>query len=383
MGLINDSTGGSKKVKNAVSVMQTPTAEQSQGASQLISQLNSSTPQTPTQTQTTTQTPTPAAQTTYTPSAAVQQAQQKMQEIEAAKPQEYTSKYGDMLQALVDQINNRKKFKYDFNGDELFKSYADIYGQNAKQASMNAIGNASALTGGYGNSYAEQAGQQAYDETMRQLYDKGLELRDRAYQQYQDELADIYNRYGVISDLDQQDYGRYRDNYSDWLNDRNYYNTNYNNERNFDYGTFSDQRSYDEGVRQFNEKQALDQQAQDQSYAYQYAIAMLNNGKMPSDDILSKAGLSKEDAKKLLAETPTAAAGGGGGGGGNTYYVDKNGIFYKYDKNGNAVYVDKNTIKSTDKINTSEQSGTKGTNAFVNNTADIIKKTTEKINKNK
>jgi len=247
-----------------------------------------------------------AAQTTgYTPSAQVQAAQQKLQQFEASKPQGYQSKYGAQLEDILNQINNKKDFQYSFNGDALFKNYADLYSQNAKQASMNSIGQASALTGGYGNSWAQQAGQQAYDETMRGLYDIGLDLRDRAYQKYKDDVADLYDKYGTLSAAEEKDYGRYQDDVSAYERELQRLTDAYNTERNFE-----------ESQRQFNESLEWDKMSSQQKYAYETAISILANGGMPSDALLQAAGLSAEDAAKLMAQVEVAAAGGGGGGGG-------------------------------------------------------------------
>lgn len=176
----------------------------------------------------------------YAPSAEVQAAQQALQNIQNAKPQGYNSKYGDQMDSLLQQITNPGKFSYDFNGDELFKMYADEYTQRGKQASLDAMGQAAALTGGYGNSYAQQVGQQAYDQNLTQLYDRGMELRDRAYQQWLDEQNSRYNQYNLLSNADQTDYGRYRDTYGDWENERAYLDNAFNTERNYDYNLYRD-----------------------------------------------------------------------------------------------------------------------------------------------
>ena len=290
--------------------------------------------------------------TQYTPSSAVQQAQAAIQQHQATKPQGYNSKYGAQLDALIEQITNPQKFEYSFDGDELFKSYADLYNQNAKQASMNAMGQAAALTGGYGSSYGQQVGQQAYDETMRGLYDIGLDLRDRAYQKYRDDQAALQNQYGVLSGEEEKDYGRYRDTLSDyeremerltgrydternfdygswqdqrdfdynsWQDQRNFdYNT-WKDQRDFDYNSWQDQRNFEETQRQFNESLDWDKMSNEQKYAYETAMQILANGQMPSEGLLLAAGLSAEDAQLLMAQV---AAAGGGGGGGTTRKTD-------------------------------------------------------------
>jgi hypothetical protein len=174
----------------------------------------------------------------YTPGDAVTAAQAALDAINNSKPQGYESKYGAQLDSILQQIQNPQQFKYEFNGDELFKSYADLYTQKGKQASLDAMGQAAGLTGGYGNSYAQQVGNQAYDQYLLSLYDKGMDLRDRAYQQYQDQRADLYNQYNLLGSADDRDYGRYNDDYNRWLSERDYFTGRYDTERGFDYNKY-------------------------------------------------------------------------------------------------------------------------------------------------
>jgi hypothetical protein len=96
------------------------------------------------------------------------------------------------------QIANRQPFSYDMNGDALYQQYADIYQNNANLAMQNAMAQSAALTGGYGNSYAQAAGQQAYAQQMQNLNDVGMELYDRAYGEYQAEGQELYNQLATL-----------------------------------------------------------------------------------------------------------------------------------------------------------------------------------------
>ena len=244
---------------------------------------------------------------TYNPGQTVQAAKTNLDNVMAAKPGSYTSKYQPQLDSIMQQITNPQEFKYNFNDDELFKYYADLYTQKGKQASMDAMGQAAALTGGYGNSYAQSAGQQAYQQYLLGLYDKGMDMRDRAYQQFQDKRADTYNQYNVLNSAENQDYGRYRDTLSDWQNERDYATNRYDTEYDRDYGLYSDDWN-----RQFSQDQAdWDRYVQEQGIAQDYALQILANGQMPSDDMLAAAGLTRDDAMKLMAQLGVEPAGGG------------------------------------------------------------------------
>ena len=271
------------------------------------------------------------------------------------------------------QIQNPGTYNYEFNGDNLFKQYADMYTQQGKQAAMNAMGNAAALTGGYGNSYGQMAANQAYDQYLQQLYDRGLELRDRDYQVWQDELANQYNQYNLMANADQTDYGRYRDTVSDWQADRDYATGRYDTERNYDYSKYRDtvsdwqnnrdyytnqyntetdrdysrytdarnfaeqQYQYDtemkEKIREFDESLNWEKMSSQQKYAAEYCMSALAKGQMPTADMLKAAGLSTKDAQKIMTQK-SSGGGGGGGNGGKKGGLITDGIVYTDGKGG-------------------------------------------------
>jgi hypothetical protein len=127
------------------------------------------------------------------------------------------------------------------------------------------IGQASAMTGGYGNSYAVTAGNQAYQNSLQNLNDIVPQLYQMAYDRYDKEGEDLKTNYSMLSDMYNTEYGEFRDTVSDyntnvdrlyniynnersfdygkWDADRNYYETAYNNQYNRDYGAFSDSQT--------------------------------------------------------------------------------------------------------------------------------------------
>lgn len=180
----------------------------------------------------------------YNPSENVTDAQARLQQVINQKPQGYTSKYGAALDGILQEIQNPEKFNYSFNNDEMFKYYADLYTQKGRQASADAMGQAAGLTGGYGNSYAQQAGNQAYQQYLLGLYDKGSEFRNQARQEFEADRADRYNRLGALQQADQSDYARYRDEVGDWETERGYYTDRADTEYNRDYDAYIRDRDY-------------------------------------------------------------------------------------------------------------------------------------------
>ena len=174
-------------------------------------------------------------------------AREAYENMNNARPGEYQSKYEQDIAAALDLIMNRDKFSYDYASDPAYQAYAKSYTENANKSLQNALAASSALTGGYGNSYASGAAQSAYAQQMNALSDVIPELYQAAYERYMNETNDLYNRYNILADADNTGYSRYRDTVSDWNTDRNFaYQgmrdaySDYSDERNFDYGKYSD-----------------------------------------------------------------------------------------------------------------------------------------------
>lgn len=151
------------------------------------------------------------------------------------KQEEYKSQWQTQLNDAINKILNREKFSYDLNGDALYQQYKNQSMMQGQQAMMDTMGQAAALTGGYGNSYAQTAGQQVYNSHLQQLNDKIPELYQMALSKYQMEGQDMYDQYSLLAGKEEQDYGRYQDKLSldQW------------------------QAEFDEAVRQYNHKNGI------------------------------------------------------------------------------------------------------------------------------
>jgi hypothetical protein len=146
----------------------------------------------------------------------------------------------DTFNDIMNKILNREKFSYDVNGDALYQQYKDKYIQQGKMAMADTMGQAAAMTGGYGNSYAASVGNQAYQASLQQLNDVIPELYQMAYDRYNQEGQDLYNQYGMLSDDRNTEYGMWGDKRNALVADRDYYANDYNNAYSRDYGQWVD-----------------------------------------------------------------------------------------------------------------------------------------------
>ena len=149
----------------------------------------------------------------YKPSAAATAAQKENEAVMAARPQNAPSDAA--LQAAYEALQNRQ-FSYQAETDPLYAQYRAQYMRLGRSAMEDAMGQAAALTGGYGSTYAQRAGQQAYNDYLQALGDRLPELYDAAYAREQTALQ---RQYALAKEQYDAAYGRYRDEVSDWETD--------------------------------------------------------------------------------------------------------------------------------------------------------------------
>lgn len=188
------------------------------------------------------------------------------------------------LEALYAAITGRRPFSYSAAEDPLYRSFADRYLQNGRMAMRDTMGSAAALTGGYGSSYAQAAGQQQYDEYLRQLSEALPELYGMAYQQYIDEGEALRGQYDLARQRQEDAYGRERDAQA----------AAYQKERDA-LANARYQAEQDSKAAQQSYKQRQD--------SYQNLVKLISGaGYRPSDAELSAAGLSRASADALLRQ---------------------------------------------------------------------------------
>lgn len=234
----------------------------------------------------------------YDPSTndAYQQAIAALQAAQKETPT-YSGTYDGQLQELYNQIVNRDKFKYDLNADALYQQYKDQYINQGQLAMMDTMGQAAALTGGYGSSYGQSLGQQTYQQYLQGLNDKIPELYGLALDQYNQEGQQLQNQYAMLGDLRDEEYGRYQDALTEYW-------------RNLDYLQGQADSEYNRGYENWYNAYVMENDAK--NTAYNRLIDLMgSSGYMPTEQELEAAGMTQQQAESFInawrAENPDLA----------------------------------------------------------------------------
>lgn len=234
--------------------------------------------------------------TWYEPNESVTKAKEYLQNVSANRPGSYQNKYTGQIADIYNRIMNRERFSYDMNADAMYDQYARMYREAGLRGMRDAMGMSAAATGGFGNSYAQTAGSEAYAGAMRALAEKVPELRDQALQRYNDETDRLTRRYETARAAEDSAYARYADDYDRWADERNYAAEAYDRERDFDADTRGDALARAEQIVRMERED----EAEAKSLAQKQLSAFLSAGVMPDRELIAKAGWTAADVRKLL-----------------------------------------------------------------------------------
>lgn len=131
--------------------------------------------------------------------------------VEEAVPQ-YQGTYQEQIDQMLQEIMSGGELKYDFAVDPIFQQYAERYNRNGQLAMMDTMAQAAALTGGYGSTYGQQVGQQAYNGYMQDLNAVIPDLYEMAYDRYLAENDRKRNDFALLQGMDDIEYNRFMDN---------------------------------------------------------------------------------------------------------------------------------------------------------------------------
>lgn len=234
-----------------------------------------------------------------------------LQGVQGNKPT-YSATYDDDLHALYDQIVNREKFRYDAASDPLWNQYINQYTTKGRMAMMDTMGEAAALTGGYGSSYGQMVGQQAYQGYLQEANQNLPQFYQTALDAYTREGDALQQQYAMIGDMRDTEYGRYMDALNQHWNEVQYHQG------------LAD-TAYDRGYNSYYTSQEMGYGRQQDAYAKLESLIM-NTGYVPSAAELEAAGMSAAQAKamksyydRMIAAGSGGSGGGGGRSGGSTY----------------------------------------------------------------
>ena len=205
-----------------------------------------------------------------------------VQALESARQNKpsYQSRYDAQAKSLYDQLQNREPFRYDIDADALYRQYRDQYTALGRKAMEDTMGRAQAMTGGYANSYAQTAGQQAYENYLGKLADAIPELYSQALERYQQEGSDLEEKYQRTLVLGEQDYDRHKDALDSYRKDLSYLQSQ------------ADQ-AYQRGY------QAYLDEYQRKNDAYNRLAELIKKGYNPTPAELEQAGMTAEQVLAL------------------------------------------------------------------------------------
>lgn len=226
--------------------------------------------------------------------------------------------YSDMASRLFDEIMSRPKFAYDVNEDALYQQYAEQYRNMGRLAMQDTMGQAAALTGGYGSTYSQGVGQQQYNAYLERLNDIIPELEQRAYERYADEGNNLMSQYALAQGLADDAYSK---DYQNWYNrlqlEKADEDAAYNRE------LAADQTAYNREQDAYSKKQDA---------WSRLSTLITTTGYTPSDAELAAAGMSANEAaylRQYFTMIQASSNKSGGAGGGNSGYSSR-GSSYNY-----------------------------------------------------
>lgn len=241
--------------------------------------------------------------------------------------------YTDQIKDMLDQIQNRDKFSYDLSNDTLFQQSLASAMASGKTAMQDTMGQAAALTGGYGSTYATTAANQQYNAFIEDAYNNLPEYYEMALQAYQMEGNEMYNQLSALTTADASEYERmyntwssnfqnaqqmYQNEYTAWqdkvgnaINSAQMQLSEFGTLYDQAYKTYTANQGYADSLyaKEFNKWSAEEdlaynyanleqnQKQYDSDLAYKYASLAQNQSQYESDLALKYAQLAQDQAQ--------------------------------------------------------------------------------------
>lgn len=146
-------------------------------------------------------------------------AEQEEQEWNANRPADYVSQNKKAMDALTGEIGSG------YDGSELAKAYQQYRDQTADAAAAaadNTRANAAALSGGYGNSWADSLAAQGQGAATANVDAALTALRSRALNEYKNRQSGLVEALSGMGNTEALDRSAYGSNLSNWYNRQNF-----------------------------------------------------------------------------------------------------------------------------------------------------------------
>lgn len=147
----------------------------------------------------------------------------KVKFLEENKPKDYASEYTKRIDDMINQVLSREDFTYDPGSDPMYQKLKDESTYLGKRAMNDAMGAASALSGGYANSFAQTAGEHAYQDYMAQLTSGMDEMYQLALSAYDAETGRMESELKALTDAESKAYERYVNDIEEYNKTLEYY----------------------------------------------------------------------------------------------------------------------------------------------------------------
>lgn len=259
---------------------------------------------------------------------------------DVAKPTE--PKEDPRIDKYLNKYLNREAFSYDVTNDPLYQQYKQMYQREGDRAMKETLAEAAAGAGGM-NTYAVTAAQQANNYYNSQLNDRIPELYQLAYDMYLNDIELQIQDLGILQDMSDRQYNRYRDTMSDWYKDKNFAYGQYqdavqqgNLDRTFEYNALWDNIGFN-NENYWNNKNYETSQADkdlansryDTETATEMVKWLIQNGITSiSPELIAQSRFSEADVSNAIAtkQSQLANKGTSSSGGAYTYTTTDEGV---------------------------------------------------------
>ena len=129
---------------------------------------------------------------------------------ESAQWDPQSNRWYQYAQQMYQQLQDRGPFQFDLDGNALYQQYRDQYMNNGRLAMQDSMGQAAGLTGGYGSSYSQAVGNQAYNNELAKLNDKVPEIYELERAAYDRDTQDMYDRWNLANSMYNQELADWR-----------------------------------------------------------------------------------------------------------------------------------------------------------------------------